>query len=42
MPTDSAISWGILLLATMYGCYCFVKLIIREDEKRYGGDENVW
>ena len=42
VPTDSVLSWGILFLVSMYGLYRFVRAVIAADEKRYGGDSDVW
>ena len=42
MVTDSAVSWGILLLLSMYGFYRFVRAVIAAEEKMYGGDSDVW
>lgn len=42
MPTDSALSWGILLFFTIYGFCQMVKAVIEADKKRHGGDRNDW
>ena len=44
MATDSALSWGILVVFTFYGFYRLVRTIIEADEARYkGGDAyDVW
>ena len=45
MPTDSVLSWGILLLVSACGFCCFVAAVIRADENRYkesDGGSDAW
>ena len=41
MPTDSALSWGILLFLSIYGFCHMVKVIADEDAKRHGGNHDL-
>jgi membrane protein YdbS with pleckstrin-like domain len=40
MVTDSAVSWGILFLVTMFGFVQMVRAIIKADEARYSHEDD--
>ena len=42
MVTDSAVSWGVLLLITLIGFIRAVKAVADADEKMHGGGSDVW